>query len=158
MNGQIVTQVLEKVGEIHFPGANKFVAREHFTEPKFWLSDSFKVWMLPKVEKGVKPSTLTYGKLMKSAKDAVIILALGGEEKAESSLVKIFHLTSLQPNGEEGTLLTNGWVNIFFVKDAKGILRTVRAYWSDGEWRLGAGPTPDKWRAGYRVFSRNLAF
>lgn len=159
MYGQITTTVtvLEKLGEAVFPGSAKFIATEKFTEPKFWLSNNFKVWMLPKVEDGVKPSTLAYGRLVQANKDAVILASLGGEEKAETSLTEMFQLLELQENGEEGVLLIDGRANIFYILDVTGVLRAVYARWSGGQWELLADLTSDPydWRAENRVFSRN---
>jgi len=159
MYGQIVkqVQVLEKVGKVAFPGAKKFVASDKFTEPKFWLSEAFKTWMLPKVEKGVKPSTLAYGKIIQALIDEAIIRALGGIKKAEISLAEIFYLMSFQPNGDEGVLLTNGRANIFYVKDVKGILRIVGVGWRHGQWNLYTNQTSIQhgWGVEGRAFSRN---
>lgn len=156
--GRVVVEVLEKLGEVLFPGSSRFVATEKFTEPKFLLSDNFKAWMLPKVEDEVKSSTRAYGQLVQATKDAVIVASLGGEEKAETSLSEMFHLLELQADGKEGVLLTNGWANIFYVRDHKGVLRTVSAYWYGGvPWKLVADPVsyPVEWPAGNRVFSWN---
>ena len=58
---------------------------------------------------------------------------------------------------KEGMLL-NGYANIFYIRDQKGILRAVVAYWDagDGGWRVGAHSVgyASGWDAGGGVVSR----
>ncbi|MEK7195270.1 MAG: hypothetical protein AAB655_01085, partial [Patescibacteria group bacterium] len=94
-----------------------------------YLWDDFRAWFTDKVEQPFEGSTLKYGKLSRSSVDGSIIAELGGEEKAETTLAEIFSLMAAQmaaqPSGESGPLLTNGYANIFYVRDAKGVLRAV---------------------------------
>ncbi len=63
----------------------------------------------------------------------------------------IADLISKQPAGEEGVLLNNGYVNLFYTKDC-----VVGVLWGSflGEWRVGAwGRGGDGWLRGFRVFS-----
>lgn len=164
---QAITNLIQAVGEMAFPGATNFVASEKFvkdisdtaTVKISDLGSNFTTWFLGKVEATVAPSTIGYGKLLKFAKAVVILAFLGGETKAETSLAEIFHLISLQANGKVGALLTNGWANIFFVRDASGVLRVVDVYWSGGGWCVRASEASYAvgWRGGHRVFSRKLA-
>ena len=160
--GRVVVDILQKIGETNFPGAKKFVAKENFKLKKdggicSYLGSNFTAWFMGKVEDDVAPSTLTYAKLTKNSKDDAIVASLGGEDKAKTSLVEIFHRISLQPNGETGSLLTSGWANIFYVEDVNGVLRAVDVYWRDDGWRVVANPVdgPDGWGADRLVFSRN---
>ena len=143
-----------------------FVARDHFkvdTSQKAkakisWLSDNFKSWFLDKVEEQAGgDSILRTHKLTTASVDAPIIAELGGEVKAETTLVEAFALMEKQGKGEAGVLLTNGYANIFYVRDDAGILRAVYVYWVDGGWGVHANSVTDscEWYAGYRVFSRN---
>ncbi len=156
--GRVVVDILAPVGEAAFPGATNFVASEVFTEDKFYLGDNFKTWFLGKVEANVASSVLNYGQLTGQHFDTPIIASRGGEEKAETSLAEVFHLTTLQPNGEEGALLTNGYANIFYVRDNAGVLRAVVVYWYGDRWLVSALAIsrPYPWNAGRQVFSRKV--
>lgn len=154
-----VTKVLKLQGQVNFPGATNFIAREKFTEPQFSLSQNFKGWMLPKVEHDVRASTLAYGVLSDSfSKYRHIITDLGKEDKIETFLSEIFHLISIQSNGKQGVLLTKGDSTIFFVRDVNSVLRAVFVRWIDCRWRLRAriAPSHQHWRPGKdRMFYRN---
>ena len=62
-----------------------------------------------------------------------------------------------QGNGEDGILLTNGYANIFYIRDIKGVFWAVGCGWDGGGWRVGAISVEDPrgWDGGRRVFSRN---
>ena len=58
-------------------------------------------------------------------------------------------LIEKQAKGEEGTLLNNGYVNLFYTPS-----RVVYVRWRAGEWLVGAWYRGvSSWYAGYRVFS-----
>jgi hypothetical protein len=62
------------------------------------------------------------------------------------------HLINLQPNGEVGLLLSNGFANIFFAEDCNGVVRTVSVLW-DSEWIFDAHEFNHcQWFVGCRVF------
>ena len=62
-----------------------------------------------------------------------------------------------QGNGEDGILLTNGYANIFYIRDIKGVFWAVGCYWGGDGWDVSADSVgaPDVWDGGNRVFSRN---
>ncbi len=160
--GKVVVELLQKLGEVAFPGAMNFVAKEKFKLKKdggicSYLGTNFTTWFLDKTETNVVLSTIGYGKLLQNAKDAIIIAFLGGETRAETSLAEVFHLMSVQANGEAGVLLINGWANIFFVRDFSGVLRVVSVRWLGCGWVVHAREVtdPGAWSGG-QVFSRNL--
>jgi len=66
-------------------------------------------------------------------------------------------LLKKQSNDEESGLLTNGYANIFHIKDSSGVLRAVSVGWSDAGWSVNASSVghPSDWSAGSRVFARN---
>jgi len=154
-----VTRVLKLQGQVNFPGATSFIAREKFTESQFTLSNNFKGWMLPKIEDNVSASTLAYGILKDSfSKDRHIITDLGKEDRIETFLAEIFYLISIQSKGQQGVLLTKGDSTIFFVRDVNSVLRVVFVRWIDCRWRLRAryAPSHQYWRPGIdRMFYRN---
>jgi hypothetical protein len=82
---------------------------------------------------------------------------LGGNEAAETTLTEIYATMEAQPNGENGSLLNNGWANIFYIVDINGTLRAVGVRWIGEGWIVIACSVEDlnKWNADNRVFSRN---
>lgn len=161
--GKVVANLIRFVGEREFPCVTRFVARDSFVvgtrvSARVKISNlgyNFRVWFLDKTEINVPVSTLVYGDLSNDSLDDPIIQSLGGEEKVETSLAEVFHLMSLQPAGEEGALLTNGWANIFYIRGVDRVLRVVRVRWCRWSWEVDTYSTsdPDEWRTGFRVFS-----
>ena len=143
----------------------KFVAKEKFRkdskEVKFYrIWDNFTNWFLAgdgKIEEPIGEQELRYGNLTKNSVDSPIIEDLGGEAKAETTLAELYDLLKKQANGEGDVLLTNGYANIFYIRNIKGVLRAVRVYWDDDGWNVSALSVEDRlaWNAGDRVFSRN---
>ena len=41
-----------------------------------------------------------------------------------------------QPRGKKGLLLTDGWANIFYVRDKNGVLRAVSVDWNGDGWHV----------------------
>lgn len=119
------------------------------------IGDNF----LDKIEKNVVASKLRAWTLKKDSRDDLIIADLGGEEAAESTVAEMIALMRAQGRGQKGILLTNGYSNIFYIRDAKGVLWAVRCRWrSDGRyWYVSAYPLsyPNACYAGDQVFSRN---
>jgi len=162
----VALALLVFVGTAMFPGTTeKFVVKDNFvinteddTKVKIsYLGDNLKSWFIGKVEDPLSRSELRYHNLKENSLDSPIITKLGGEEKAESSLAEMFHLMSLQKNGEEGALLNNGWANIFYIRDVNGVLRAVYVGWDGDGWSVGADSIEDRyvWDDDRRVFSRN---
>lgn len=144
--------------------AGKFVVRDHFTVDTgekakvkiSYLGDNFQDWFLGKIEEHAGGEITLRGRnLNRSSVDGPIIAELGSEAKAETTLAEVFALMEKQGNREEGALFTNGYANIFYVRDANGVLRAVSLIWLDGGWRVSAlsVASPRGWRAGLRVFS-----
>ncbi len=140
----------------------RFVARDKFKLKKdgglcSYFGDNFRRWFLGKIEDPIGEQTLRFAKLRRQSVDGPIITELGGEAKAETTLTEVWYLMSLQPNGEAGVLITNGWANIFYVPDSAGVLRAVGVYWLGRGWIVNAFEVsnPDSWDEGDRVFSRN---
>ena len=74
----------------------------------------------------------------------------------ETSLTEMFVLMEKRGKGENGTLITSGYWNIFYVRDSAGVLRAVRVHWCDGGWSVGAVSVTvsHEWGAGDQVVSR----
>jgi hypothetical protein len=140
----------------------RFIVADHFTknssEVKFYgFFGGFEEWFLLKVE---ELATVELPKfhhdLKRDSLDTEIIDDLGGKEAAEVTLAGVFGLLKLQPRGESGELLTNGYANIFYVRDIAGELRAVDVYWDVDGWDVDAFRVDGEigWDAVGRVFSR----
>lgn len=127
-----------------------------------WLGDNLRNMFLNnggRVEFNVPASTLRVHRLVRNSLDAPIITALGGEDAAEISLAAVWELLKKQGSGGRGILLTNGYSNIIYVRDATGRLWAVYCRWDAdcGFWCVDARSVtrPFRWFAGNRVFSRD---
>ena len=158
--------LLELISTMTIPARReKFIASNYFiidagekTKVKIsYLGDNFRTNFLNKTEEISLENTLRYHKLLKRSVDKPIIAELGGKEKAETTLTEMFALMEKQGSGESGELLTNGYSNIFYIRDSAGALWAVRCDWDDDGWHVAAGSVEDplKWHGGRRVFSRN---
>lgn len=174
--------LLNPVGTIKVRPATQFDKHKFFqvnTEKNAlvrisYIWENFKKWFLPPSvseaavsgggpyrEPGVPGSAtevaLRYQTLNKRSVDGPIINQLGGEEKAETTLAEIAALMALQPSSDPGVLFTNGYANIFYVRDVSGVLRAVRVDGDVDGWSVHAHSVedPGEWDAGRQVFSRD---
>ena len=161
--------LLDPVGTVTIAATtSKFIARDRFVVNTkrnapvkisgVW--DNFTAWFLSgtgKTEDPITEQALRYHKLRQASVDGPIIQELGGEAKAETTLSEMFSLMEKQKNGEDGVLLNNGWVNIFYIRDQNGVWRAVRVFWHVGGWVVSASSVErqDGWNGGRQVFSRN---
>ncbi|MEK7553372.1 MAG: hypothetical protein AAB504_01645 [Patescibacteria group bacterium] len=164
--GVMAETLLELISTVTMPARlEKFVAKNHFivdTSRKAkvkidYLGDNFRNNFLNKIEEAISEIEFRYQKLKKHSRDIPIINELGGDEKAETMLSVIFDLMKMQPNGENGPLITNGYANIFYARDIAGVLWAVHCRWYGGGWGVSAHSvdSPSDWRDGSQVFSRN---
>ena len=143
----------------------KFVAKEKFVVDTSktakvkisYVGSNFQTWFYGKTEEPKLNTTLSRYKFLKDSVDGPVIAELGGETVVETTLQDAWTKMVAQANGETGELLTNGYANIFYVRDTTGTLRAVHVLWYGDGWLVGAGSleNPDAWHAGHRVFSRN---
>lgn len=142
----------------------RLVIADHFTtnNPEVrigYIGGNFESWFGNKVEELADMALpKRHHDLVKDSLDEEILHDLGGANMAESTLAGIYEIMKLQPNGEVGELLTNGNTNIFYVKDAVGVLRAVFVTLRDDGWIVYAARVGDgehRWFAGSRVFSCN---
>ncbi|OGE83851.1 MAG: hypothetical protein A3B95_02820 [Candidatus Doudnabacteria bacterium RIFCSPHIGHO2_02_FULL_43_13b] len=158
--------ILDLVSTVTIPArTTKFVAKDHFVvntsgEAKVkisYLGDNFRKHFLGKTEEPTSETTFRCHKLKKLSRDIRIINKLGGEERAETTLSAMFALMEKQPNGEKGALLNNGYANIFYIRDAAGVLWAVYCCWRDDGWYVSVDSVgnPGEWLDGFQVFSRN---
>ncbi len=146
------------------------IATESFTKESFfgkkgpvklWLGSNFEQWVLPLIPETIEAfqGTLTQTKLTKYMLDSEILTELGHPEPFTPGefAALIRDLLTKQPKGEEGTLLMNGYANVFYVQ-LEGRVVAVRVLWSsDGRgWGLDAFGLDDyRWFGGRCVLSRS---
>jgi len=153
--------LLESLGTVTVPATGRFIAREKFvlnSDRKAlvkisYLGSNFSEWFLGKIEEPKPWMQLRYAKLLKYSVDRPVLAELGNT--AEITLAEVYALMEHQPNGENGTLLTNGYTNIFYVRDVNGELRAVLVCWDGDGWGVFADSVvrPGEWSVGSRVFS-----
>ena len=130
-----------------------------------WTSDNFNEFILPCASKkkvSADEATLGYANLAQAVNDA----GIGGElpegyvfENIDAFLVHLATLIKGQWDGKSGTLLNNGYVNIFYVR-VNGEVFAVHVYWhaDSREWHCRADRLDDfRWDAGDQVFSATAA-
>lgn len=156
-------KLLQFVTSVAVSTTQRFVAADHFKHGevvdgvKLYLGDNFRTHFFTKVEENVQGGDIRVHKLLRASRDLNIRAEIG-EEREETQLAHLWGLLKLQASGEEGALLTNGYANIFYIRDNKDVLWSVNARWysDDREWGLGADSVarPDEWHADSFVCSR----
>ena len=121
-----------------------------------YIGGNFRRWFLNKIEEPFATNVLRGSTLCETSRDGPIIAELGGEKEALTTLTEIFACMELQAGGKRKPLLTNGYPNIFYVRDADNMLRAVCILWRNGGWSVNAWTidASSKWSAGSLVFSR----
>ena len=127
---------------------------------KLWFGKNFTEWVLPEISETVSAfdGKLTKTQLAESMYDSAILDELGNTNPfSVSKFVAIIRdLLTKQLNGEGGTLLANGYANIFYVKLKNGrvVAVSVRRDVGDRVWFLSArGLGGCGWAAGHCAFS-----
>jgi hypothetical protein len=152
-------EILEFVGTVKIPAIGAFDPKDHFIHGNasvmLFLEYNFQMYFAGKVERSQEELELRASKLKRSSLDAPILAKLGSA--AEVTLASIWELLKRQPNSQAGILLTNGCANIFYVRDANGVLKVVRVRWWGDRWFVNAFSveSPDEWLGGNQVFSRD---
>lgn len=156
-------KLLELVRTVSVPGISEFRATDKFkvgetvdgVKISQYMGDNFKKFFLPKIESNVPATEIRVHKLFRKSRDLGIRAEIG-EGKEETTLGQLWEMLKLQGNGQDGVLLTNGWANIFYIRDINGNLWAVYAHWYGVGWDLNADSveSPSGWRAGGQVCSR----
>ncbi|MDP2357916.1 MAG: hypothetical protein Q8M31_17880 [Beijerinckiaceae bacterium] len=144
------------------PDNKKFVAGPHFKENISsaaevrisWLGATFMRLFAAKVEDNTDDVTLQIYALSRPSSSTGIVAELG--DRHETKLSHLWCLLKRQANGEDGALQTNAGPNVFFVRDATGVLGAVDAIWAGAGWEIGASQVEvqRQWPSGSRVISR----
>jgi len=163
--GEIVFKtILSLITTIKLPAQPSFTTNESFkvdtskpASPKIaYIDDNFKKWFGNRAEESVEAVELNISKLCENSRDDRILAEFGG--KAVTTLSQLFALIKEQGNGEAGSLLVNGYANIFYIIDKDGEHRAVDAFWfaDFGGWGVDASEVdyPSTWYAGDQVVSR----
>ncbi|HWC57488.1 MAG TPA: hypothetical protein VG621_00850 [Candidatus Paceibacterota bacterium] len=167
-NGKKV--IFRALNKLKLIGTHKLTTVEEFTVTDFfkegkngttkvWLSDNFKSIILGAAPKKVSAAaeTLDALQLTESMWDSQIVNELGNPTSYDipTLLARLKQLVSAQSNGEAGTLLTNGYANIFYAKAADGRAVVVGALWDVGQWEFYCYEFDEdsEWLDGRLVFS-----
>ena len=151
--------LLELVDTVLIPATSgPFVVRDRFRTAAgirfstVWAE--FNERFFGKVEQPAAEFKLGKHKLLNIAPDGPIIAELGGESKAEGTLAAAFELIRRQGIGQAGILQTNGYANIFYVRDKKNELCAVRLGWNDDGWVIDAISVRDPlaWNGKHQIF------
>lgn len=136
-------KILKSVTSVTVPGTSRFSAADHFKHGevvdgvKCYLWDNFKARFGEKIEENVEGCEIRVHTLLQDARDLPIRAEIG-EEREETKLAHLWNMLKLQNKGQKGALLTNGYANIFYIRDTEGSLWAVSARWSGVGWRLDA--------------------
>lgn len=144
------------------PRREEFMAGKYFKEnispaaevKISWLGATFMRDFAVKVEDNTDDMTLQTFTLSRASTDTQIVAEF--DDLHETKLADLWCLLKLQANGEDGALQTNAVPNIFFVRDATGVLGAVDALWAGAGWEIGASPVEGQreWPLGSRVIAR----
>jgi hypothetical protein len=153
------THLLETVDTATIPARGEpFAVREQFERPAgvrfstVW--NEFKKRFYGRVEGPSAETRLRKYKLLAIAPDGPIIAELGGEAVVETTVGAAFFLIRRQGSGAAGILQTNGYANIFYVRDQKGVLCAVRVGWDEEGWVIDAISVEDPlaWNGKHEIF------
>jgi hypothetical protein len=151
--------LLQVAGDVVLPATTQpFSVRDNFktTEAVLFstLWPDFKQPFFGVVEKPMPELRVRKYKLLRIAPDGPIIAELGGESTVEITLAAAFALIKCQGVGEEGFLQTNGFANIFYVRNANGVLCAIRIGWASDGWVVDAIPVADPlaWNGKHEIF------
>ncbi|MBP6858523.1 MAG: hypothetical protein KBC33_01685 [Candidatus Pacebacteria bacterium] len=119
------------------------------------LGNNFTQMFSSKVEINIHETILCSRELLMNSNGLQILRQIE-DGKELISLAHLHHLLTLQSEGQEGILLTDGLPNIFHIVGADGEFSSMNVYWSVVGWDIKSGSIGDLgyWCAGSRVFSR----
>ncbi len=114
----------------------------------------FKTRFFDKTENPAPEVTYRKYKLLRISPDGPILASLGGETIVAGTVSGAFALLKRQGTGGAGFLQTNGYANIFYVKDINGVLCAVRIGWAEDGWVIDAISVQDPlaWNGKHEIF------
>jgi hypothetical protein len=149
-------ELLTRVAVVQVEKMERFVASERKEAANIgYMWPDFQAHFADMVEENVPVATIVGSRLEKNSRDAPILAKLGS--KAKIKLAHFYTLLQKQAHGEDGILLTNGYANVAYIEDGKGVLWAVRASWHSRcrYWGVHAYSVedPGPWRGGRQVLS-----
>ena len=156
---ELATALLAPLGSAFVPAATApVIIRDCFKKTTgvriSTIFAEFKNRFFDKTEPPAGDAPYRKYKLLHISADGPIIAALGGESKVEGAFTAAFALLQRQPRGETGFLQTNGYANIFYVRDKKGVLCAIRIGWASDGWVVDAISVEDPlaWNGKHEIF------
>ena len=152
---------------VNLPKREQFCPKEYFqTRRGLYVCVDFRDRILSVTKKtGKLPSAkITSYNIVKDSNNEKIRAELSKNHIWKDASDFCSHLAGMidrQPKGENGDLLNNGCVNIFYVRGKNGEVFAVNVYWGVGalEWYVNAYQLDDGLGpAGRQAFSRNSIF
>ena len=153
-----VATLLAPVTTITVTPQKEFDAQAFFEGKGWYLGPNFRKIFLGRKEKtNGEPVEIKINVLNQYSLDPPIIEELGGKEKAAIALAEFATVMDLQPDLEDGALLTNGYANVSYILDDDGTPWAVGCSRRDDRWRVGADSVgdPGGWGVGGRFLSLN---
>jgi hypothetical protein len=146
--------LLRYLGTTRCPATPLFTVADHFMVDNqygvkiSYVNGNFKRVFYGIMEQDVPAAIIDIDGLIKDSLDPAILAELNN--CAKTYLAYIWHLLSRQPNGENGPLLVNGSINVFYIGDWE-----VSVFWSSDGWGVFADPVGNlgELDAGGRIFS-----
>lgn len=164
---EAVREYAKNLGEVvvKFASPPEMAGFTFTTRAGLWVDGAFGTIFGTDVE-GVGTDSVTLNKyqLVQSASDRNIVTEIGqgvwfkGKDEAKVLKRTVASLVLQQWGGKPGTLLNNGYANLFYYEDESGkqVVVHVRLYSDVREWHVHVWRFGDsQWRAGYAAFSRN---
>ena len=156
-------EALLKPGEsIVIPATDSFAVSANFApdmtaEARVLIESvlgNFVRWFFEKTEDAGASSIIEWWELQSNASNTRILTELGGPAEAETTIASVYWLMLQQNAGQPGPLATNGWGNVFYVRDTTGQLRSVNIHWCASGWSVDAMQTESaaEWPIRDRVF------
>ena len=152
-----IPPLLRRVGSVKIPAVDELVLTEQILQEANigYAWPDFKRYFLGKKCPASVATSIACHNLEKDSLDAPILQEFG--DKAEITMGQFIWLIRQQSHGQAGNLIINGYANIAYIKDEKGVLWAVNARWySDRRcWRVFAYSVehPSWWFAGFQVLS-----
>jgi len=143
-----------------------FVPSEKFhynSEPKqavkiSQIGSNFQSYFMKKTEEAFGGGIIYGREVIENTNYKSVFNELNSHQEGETTLYEIFSMISLQPGGEKGNLLNNGFSNIFYAYDIFNILSFVKVYWHSNGWSIESDSNDRPLNPGVdcRVFSHGL--
>ena len=162
-----LAKTLKYVREASVSGANRFVVRDFVKEANIGnliteagkedIKSNFVKYFLDKVEENVRNARVLVYDLVEDSQDCLIMAQMHGRFKI--NLVHYLKLLKRQRDGRKGVLLTDGGINIAYIKGTNEALWSISADWVGDYWNLEANPVDCHlpWPVGVRVLSLGLS-